>query len=79
MIIVRYCLVLCLFLYIKLPKSKYFYCFIGETEMKIGSINASLINDNTSTIDGQDDGHKPVAHSNSCVQSSRAILTEVPS
>ncbi len=47
-------------------------------EMKIGSDNTSPINNSTSTIDNQNDGHENGQHSSSSrIQSSHTVLTEV--
>lgn len=48
-----------------------------EMEMKIGSDNTSPINNSTSTIDNQNDGHQNGQSSSSRIQSSQTVLTEV--
>lgn len=47
--------------------------------MKIASNNTSPINNSTSTIDNQNDGHEHGQNSSSRTQSSRTMLTEVVS
>ena len=51
----------------------FFFSFLEEMEMKIGSDNTSPVNQSTSTIDNQHD-HQ---HLISRTQSLRTILTEV--
>ncbi|CAF4964349.1 unnamed protein product [Rotaria socialis] len=68
----------------KIAKNKISYDFqpfekLEEIEMKLESVNASPINNSTSTIDTPGDSPKLEQHSSSRAQSSRTILTEIAS